>query len=211
VGKNKKYMDRLNLISVRDQLSKNRLLIFSVRDFVRIFKVLPKTARAFLSFNTKKGSFKRLKMGIYIVSNNPPSSFEIANYLQRPSYLSFETALSFYGIIPETVYTITSATTKPYKEFNLQGQNYRYNKIKKELFFGYQPIKVRETKVVLIADKEKAVLDYIYLLSLKKQSINERINLNKIDKEKLGKYIGFFKRRIRKNKAFINFIKQLHI
>lgn len=204
-------MDRLSIISVRDELSRRRVSIFSVRDFIRIFKVLPKTARAFLSFHSKRNSFKRLKKGVYIVSSNPPSSFEIANYLQKPSYVSFETALSFYGVIPETVYTITSATTGLSKEFNLYGQNYRYNKIKKELFFGYEPARARNDRVILIADREKAVLDYIYLLSLRKQPINERIDLSKIDKQKLGRYVGYFKNKIRKNKAFINFIEELKI
>lgn len=203
-------MDRLNIIYVKEELSRRRQSIFSVRDFIRIFKVRSKTARAFLSFHSKRNSFKRLKMGTYILSNNPPTMFEIANYLQRPSYISFETALSLYGIIPETVYTIISATTGPSKEYNLQNQNYRYQRVKKELFFGYRLLRIKD-KAVLVADKEKALLDYIYLLSLKKQSVNERINPSKIDTGKLGKYIGFFKMRIKKNRVFINLIKQLHI
>lgn len=204
-------MDRLELISVTNQLLSQRILIFTVKDFVRLFRVNEKRARVFLSFHTKRGAFKRVKQGIYFMSSNQPSAFEIANYIYRPSYISFETALSLHKIIPETVYTITSATTKRNKDFNILGQSISYNKIKKKLFFGYFPVKTRDNNVVLIADKEKAFLDYIYLKSLKKQPINERMDLSTIDKNILGKYIGFFKRNIRKNKSFIHLIEKFKI
>lgn len=203
-------MDRLSLITVKDELIKRGVYIFSVRDFIRIFKVLPKTARAFLSYHSKDGVFTRLKMGVYVLSGNPPTKFELANYIYKPSYISFESALSYYGIIPETVYSVTSATTKSTKDFNLLNQNYEYRKIKRKLFFGYTPIKVRN-KVILIADKEKALLDYLYLLSLKGKSFNERIDLSKIDKKKLGQYVNYFKRSVRKINALISMIERLNI
>lgn len=203
-------MDRLNLISVKDRLEHLEMSIFSVRDFVRIFNVLPKTARAFLSHHSSDNSFRRLKLGVYILPNNPPTKFELANYVHKPSYISFETALSYYGIIPETVYSITSATTNISKEFDFLNQSYRYSKLKKKLFFGYFPLKIRD-RLVLIADKEKALLDYLYLASLKKQQINERLNLDQIDRKKLGRYINFFKKNIRKINALINLIENLNL
>lgn len=204
-------MDRLGLISVTNKLISQKIIIFTVKDFVRFFNLNEKTARVFLSFHTKKNTFKRIKRGVYFMSSNPPSPFEIANYICHPSYISFETALSFHGIIPETVYTVTSATTKRNRDFNILGQSVSYNKIKKTLFFGYVPVKMRDSRIVLIADKEKAFLDYVYLKSLKKQPINERMDLSRIDKKKLGSYIGFFKRNIRKNKSFINLIAKFKI
>ena len=203
-------MDRLNLIRVKEELIRREMSIFSVRDFVRIFKVLPKTARAFLSYHSTDGVFRRVKMGIYVLPSNPPTKFELANYLYRPSYISFESALSYYGIIPETVYSVTSATTKSTKDFNFLNLDYRYHKIKKELFFGFVPVKIR-SRIILIADREKAVLDYLYLLSLKRQPVNERLNLNKIDKKKFGRYINYFKKRIRKIDTLINIVKELDL
>lgn len=203
-------MDKLKVISVQKELVRRRFGIFSVKDFARIFKVKDKTARAFLSYNSKKGVFSRIKRGAYIDSANPPIKFEIANSLWKPSYISFETALSYYGVIPETVYTITSATTRATKEFNFENQIYKFYQIKKKIFFGYELIKIRDS-AVLIADKEKALLDYLYLLSLKKQPLNERIDLTKIDRKKLGRYVNFFVRSVRKNKALIELIKSLDI
>lgn len=203
-------MAKLRVIYVQRELVRRGLVIFSVNDFARIFKVKQKTTRAFLAYNLKKGVFLRMKRGVYIYSANPPAKFEIANYLWKPSYITFETALSLYGIIPETVYTITSATTRSSKEFNFENQIYKYYQIKKKLFFGYKPIKIRD-KVVLMADKEKALLDHLYLVSLKKQLINERLDLKKIDKKKLGKYFNYFIKNIRKSKPLITLIKSLNI
>lgn len=204
-------MDRLNIVSIKDELVRQEISIFSVKDFVRIFKTNSKNTRAFLSYNSAKGRFKRLKRDTYIVTSNPPTKFEIANRLVKPSYVSFETALSFYKIIPETVYTITSATPKITREYsNIINVNYLYRKIKKELFFGYTPLKIRN-KTILIADKEKALLDYLYILSLNNKAFNERLDMTKIDKDILGKYINYFTKRIRKSKALIDLVRKLKI
>lgn len=201
-------MDKLKLISVQKTLSARKISIFSIKDFVRIFNVDPKTARAFLSYNTKIGAFKRIKRGAYCLASERLSKFELANYLYQPSYISFETAMSYYGLIPETVYTVISATSKPQKTYNFEEQAYQYIQIKKNFFFGYSPVKIRD-KTIRMADKEKAVLDYLYLASLKKQSINERLSLSKLDKKKLGFYVKFFKTHLRKNKAFLDLVKKL--
>ncbi|MBU1178789.1 hypothetical protein KKB69_00380 [Patescibacteria group bacterium] len=201
-------MDKLKLISVQKTLSLRKISIFSTKDFARTFNVDPKTARAFLSYNTKTGAFRRLKRGAYCLASELLAKFEIANYLHQPSYISFETAMSYYGLIPETVYTIISATTKAPKTFEFENQSYQYIKIKKNFFFGYSPVKIRD-KTIRMADKEKALLDYLYLASLKKLPINERLNLNKLDKKQLDFYVNFFKKHLRKNKAFLDLVKNL--
>jgi len=203
-------MDKLSLISVKDSLVRRGMSIFSVRDFINFFKVKPETAKSFLSYNTRKGHFDRLKNGVYALKSNPPTKFQIANYLQKPSYISFETALSYYGIMPETVYTVTSATTTGTKEYSVKGQSYSYQKIKRGLFFGHHPVKIRG-KIVLIANKEKAILDYIYLKSLKKAPISERLYLKDIDSERLGMFVNYFKKEVRKSDAIINYIKKLDL
>ena len=66
-------------------------------------------------------------------------------------------------------------------------------------------------RVVLIADKEKAFLDYLYLLSLKNNQLNERMDLSKIDKQKLGRYVNYFVKFIRKKSALINLLKKTNL
>jgi predicted transcriptional regulator of viral defense system len=57
----------------------------------------------------KKGALIPLKRGLFETEANTPG-FILANALLGPSYLSFEYALSYYGMIPERVMTYTSAT-----------------------------------------------------------------------------------------------------
>ncbi len=204
-------MNRISPNIVENMLIKLNISIFSIMEFSQIFSIKPATARAFLARNSKKeGShILNFKKGIYAFSINPPTKFEIANKLYQPSYISFETALSHYGIIPETVYTVTSATTKKSTEISAQHSNFKYYKIKKNLFFGYRPQKINN-KTIIMAEAEKALLDYIYILSLKKGVFNSRLDLSRIDNKKLAYYVNHFKKVVRKNKAFISLINEIY-
>lgn len=92
------------------------------------------------------------------------------------------------------VYTVTSVTTKPTREFKTPKSVFSYQRIKKSVFAGYSPI-VIEGSVVLIAEPEKALADYLYFVDLKKISLNDRLNLKRIHKGKLLKLISLFKRK----------------
>ncbi len=61
-----------------------------------------------------------VRRGLYvaIAPDTPrPESFLLANHVYGPSYVSMDSALSFYGMIPERVYEISSATTKTSRQF----------------------------------------------------------------------------------------------
>jgi len=120
--------------------------------------------------------------------------YSIANKLYQPSYVSLETALSYYGIIPEVVYAVTSVTTKPTREFKTPKSVFSYQRIKKSVFAGYSPVTI-EGHVVLLAEPEKALADYLYFVDLKKTSLNDRLHLKSIRKGKLLKFIGAFRRK----------------
>ena len=70
----------------------------------------------------KSGLLLPLKRNLYVLneydSKKTPSRFYIANQLVFPSYISLETALSFYGVIPERVYSVTSVTSKKTAQFS---------------------------------------------------------------------------------------------
>jgi predicted transcriptional regulator of viral defense system len=196
-------MKKVSLNIIEKKLLSQDISIFTLSDFAKIFGVSDKKAGLFLSRYSKKedSHFIRLKKGIYVFSLLAPEKFEIANKICQPSYISFESALSFYGIIPEIVYSITSATTKRPNSFGIGGINYEYYKLKKKLFFGCRLAEIRRKKV-FIAEKEKALLDYLYLVLLEKKVINKRIDLSKIDKKKLKYYAGIFLKNIGKKAAF---------
>ena len=113
---------------------------------------------------TKKGYLLKIKKGLYVFARDtdkiPPQ--EIALLLYEPSYLSMETALAWYGFIPEMVYAHTSVTAKINRTFDNTYGRFIYRHIKSELFWGYTEIKTTYGRY-LMAEPEKALLDYLYL------------------------------------------------
>jgi len=183
----------MKLIVAKQRLEEENLKIFTLLEFQRFFDVSSNTAQRFLQRNTKNGHFVRLKKGLYGLKNLTPYPFIIANKLYQPSYISFESALSFHHLIPETVYSITSATTKPSREFSALGQHFIYTSIKKTVYQGYAPNQ-QNGAVVLIAEPEKALADILYLVNLGKKKLPERVDMKKINKKKLKQFIENFKR-----------------
>ncbi|MFH1429127.1 MAG: hypothetical protein ABIH39_05215 [Candidatus Margulisiibacteriota bacterium] len=154
-----------------------------------------------LNYWVNKGYLTRLKNGIYAFADSLEkiNGEEISTLLYSPSYISLETALSYYGIIPEMVFSYTSVTTKTNRAFKNKLGNYIYRHIKKTLFWGYLEKGEGERKC-LFAEPEKAVLDYVYLnisrINNEHDFLNLRFNMEKINevisKEKLAKYLKAF-------------------
>lgn len=112
------------------------------------------------------GIIKSVKRGIYIPGENLnmpiPESSLIANPIYGPSYLSMETALSHYGLIPEHVYAITSMTIKPSKDFRTSIELYSYSYLPLPYYaFGIKNVKLQENQRVIMASAEKAMADKI--------------------------------------------------
>lgn len=183
----------MNWIEFEQKLNSNGLNIFTPLDIMRLTGKSEVAVRFSLHRYAKKGVLIRLKKGLYALRAKIPGEFEIANRLYIPSYVSLEYALSFYKLIPETLYTVTSITTKATREFTVSNIAYQYNKIKNELFFGYEPVR-KDNVTVLIATPEKAFLDFMYFVSLKKKPMNERINIKLLDRHKVFSYAEKFKR-----------------
>ena len=87
---------------------------------------------------------------------------DIAFLLYQPSYLSLESALAWYGFIPEIVYGYTSVTAKIPRTFENVFGRFIYRHVKSELFWGYVEMKT-DHGPFLLAEPEKALLDYFYL------------------------------------------------
>ena len=185
---------KLNRLEVEEKLKSLNFSIFTPREFKDVFCVKKNTASLFIERNLKSGLFIKLRNGFYVLTDSRPSHYFLANKLYQPSYISLEKALSHYGIIPETVYSITSITTKPTREFKTPKGIFYYQRIKKEAFMGYEP-KEMEGTTVFFAEPEKALADYLYFVDLKKISLNDRLELKGIKKNKLLSFMRLFKRR----------------
>ena len=179
---------------VREQLIDKGVLIFTPRDFQRIFQIDKIRSKYFLEEYTRSGFLLRLKKGLYTMRSDLPPEEEIANRLYQPSYISFEYALNLYNILPEMTYTITSATSKPTRNFEVEGRTITYFTIKVNAFTGYIPVK-RSGRTVLIAEKEKALVDYLYFVSLGKKPKNDRLNFSGLDLDKVFHYAGLYQRK----------------
>lgn len=187
---------KLSPLNVQKELLNQKVSLFTTREFQRIFHSSPEITKYFLETYAIKGLFTRLKNGLYAFEGRFPTNEEIANALYKPSYISFEYALAKYNIIPEIVYSITSATTKPTRIFGVTDSAFEYFKIKKQAFTGYRLIKEGGARAVhvLIAEPEKAVVDYLYFVSLGKRQPNDRMVIHGLDRTKIMHYAKLFDR-----------------
>ena len=117
-----------------------------------------------ISLEVKKGNLKRIKRGLY--SNNLKIDAPIiANVCYEPSYISFEYALSYYGIIPEFVLIYTSAVygKKNNKTYKLDVETFEYRSIPNDVFSeGIRFFKNEEGINYKMASIEKALCDVLY-------------------------------------------------
>lgn len=140
--------------------------------------------------------------------------FFTANKIYDPSYISLETALSIYNLIPEAVYTATSVTTRKTNQTKTGWGSFSYRHIKPSLFFGYK-IERYLNYSYKIAEMEKAVLDYLYLhpemdntADLKEWRFNAGEFLEKVDLEKWQNHLKRINSRTLNSRAkkFLSFI-----
>lgn len=165
---------------------------FTVADLEKVLDLKRESLYVTLNRLVKSGVLVRLAKNIYSLFTEAVDRQKIANELYFPSYLSFETALSQYGILSQIPYTQTFATLRPTKKMIIADVAVEYSHIKKELFFGYT---LKNGKY--IAEREKALLDELYMVSMGKRSIvTEELDLKDIDKNKLEKYAKKFPAQI---------------
>ena len=146
---------------------KSELRDFTIFSLNEIRNIEPDFYRPRLNEWQDKGYIKKVIRGYYIFSDLKLSEeilFKIANRIYLPSYISLESALSYYHLIPESVYGITSISTRKTYHFRTSIGEFIYRTLKPPLFFGYDLIKFQE-KYLKMASIEKALLDYFYLHS----------------------------------------------
>ncbi len=180
---------------IEEKLEKQGLMVFTSQDLRRAAGLSAASAKYLLIRYVKKGIIIKLKenRGLYCLKRFPPHPWLVANKLFRPSYISLETALAHYRAIPESVYGITSVTPLTTKTFHALGSAFSFQKIKKAVYFGYLPIEVDGT-TVLIAGKEKALADYLYFVHLGKKTLNDRLRWSIFDKPLVLRHLKSFER-----------------
>lgn len=172
--------------------------IFSLRD---VLKALPDFNRIQLDRWEKKGYLRKVKRGFYCFSTqdfNQDFLFYAANKIYAPSYVSLDLALKHYGFIPEEIFQVTSVSTKKATRFESSLGHFSYRHIQPALYWGYRLVDFGEQKI-LLAEPEKAILDYLYFhskLKTRDDFLGLRFNgdefRDRVNVERFEKYLANF-------------------
>lgn len=150
-------------------------------------------ARAKIKRMADSGELIPLVRGLYETDKNIPG-YCLAASICAPSYLSFDFALSYHGLIPEAVYSFTSATfdKRKKKTFKNYFGNFTYQDIPKEVYPYGILLKEENGYYFQVATPEKALCDKLYsvspLYTLKalKVFLFEDIRIDETELEKLN-------------------------
>jgi len=189
--------------------------VFSLQD---VQKIAPNFNRIQLDRWQKKGYIKRIKKEYYYFTDKEIDQnflFYLSNKIYSPSYISLEKAFQYYDFIPEEIFQVTSVSSKKTTKFTTSMGNFSYRHIKPSIFFGYRMLDYGKQKI-LLAEPEKAVLDYLYLNprlkaadDFREMRINKQEFLGKIDYTKLQRYLKAFENKLLSSrvKIFLNTVK----
>ena len=130
-------------------------------------EISPAAVRLQISRWSQAGKIIQLRSGLYALSppyqKVKPHPFVIANRMVHGSYVSCQSALAFYGLIPEIVPATTSITTIRRGEWNTLWGWFYFQQVKMAFFYGYRLVDLGGEQQAFVAAPEKALLDLIYL------------------------------------------------
>jgi len=120
-----------------------------------------------LSRWAKAGKLIQLTKGLYMLAGPyrklTPHPFVLANAMKNASYVSLQSALAYFGMIPEHVPTVTSVTTQRPARVETPLGRFLFRHIKKDWFKGYTQVDLGSGQKAFVATPEKALLDMVYL------------------------------------------------
>lgn len=127
----------------------------------------PADVRRQLSRWTATGKVVQLRRDVYVLAEPwrriDPHPFVVANALNRPSYVSLQSALAYHGLIPEAVPVTTSVTAGRPEVVDTPVGRFTFRHIRREALFGFETAVVWNGQEARIADPAKALLDLVYL------------------------------------------------
>ncbi|MBI5152813.1 hypothetical protein HZA39_04725 [Candidatus Peregrinibacteria bacterium] len=147
----------------------------AIRQFSRQYELKDATIDTYISRFLKRKEIFQLKKGLYVSADffnknksNITYSFYLANILRVPSYVSSWTALQYYNLTTESIYTITSITLKVTRTYKTKAGTFSYQSMKKELFSDFSLVEgapapsSRGGFDFFIASPAKALFDLLY-------------------------------------------------
>ena len=127
----------------------------------------PANVRSQLNRWVRSGHVLRLRRGVYALVKPYRQAmahpFSVANVLKKASYVSLQSALAYYGMIPEYVPVTTSVTTSRPEQFETPIGRFEFRHVTNRLFYGFSEKEVAPGEFALLADPYKALVDLLYL------------------------------------------------
>ena len=172
---------------VYKKLAEKQFFVFSFEDLTVFYpKENRGSLRQYLSRWKKSGWIASLRKGLYELTypkdHNIPDFF-IANKLYAPSYVSLETALSYYSILPEVSMAVVSISPKITRRFKNSHGLFIYHSVQPEAFRGVG-IEKHGGLDILIAEPEKALVDFIYFKTRRAGKLD--LDAERLDKKKVA-------------------------
>ncbi len=174
-------------------------VFFASADAARALGVSEASARLACHRYFKKGYLVRPKRDVYVLADKwkrleNPELYALANWLQVPSYVSFQTALSYHQATTQVQRDfIESAAVTRTKTLETGNITFRYMKLDRKLYFGF-----KRAEGFFMAGPEKAFLDALYLMSLARYRLDmSALDLQKFNRRKLKTMSHFFSKPTR--------------
>lgn len=153
---------RMVLSKYSDQPLSTQVLLGLLRGYSRPYDKIMEMVNQGILIQLRRG----LYMTSTMVSPITPEPFLIANHFYGPSYISIDSALFHWGLIPERVFEISSVTLKISKKIRVQNVVYSYTHLPIAYYpLGIQSLSLTKTQTVLIASPEKALCDKVITTS----------------------------------------------
>jgi len=181
-------------------LTNSKKSVFSLKDVQALWDIKNNTTKILIKRMVDQGLVLRIGKGYYAIDKDF-NTYELANLIISPSYVSFNSALFYHGVAFQKSDTIKSVSLLNYKR-NLGGLNFKYHAMKKLLFFNLDGIDYKNN--LSMAFPERALLDCFYFGLLPNLD-----NVNKINFTYLKKISIFYPKSVIKkvNKFIKNYDK----
>jgi len=165
-GDSEESMINARIIQLMEKSGKS---YFALADLTNYLGAPSATLKVSLSRLVKQKKIVRIARGYYSLPQRLPDLEQLAVEIGYPAYISLESALSAQGILSQAPAQYTLVTTNRSRSLTAAGTTLEYSHIQPRLFWGFKIIKQSQ-----IARPEKALLDELYLIGLKKRSLDIR-------------------------------------
>lgn len=188
------------LVNLREEEKMHPILGFAETAYIEAQNLIPllgdyTNPRDFIARLVKRGDLIRLKNGFFVIAEKIKKSAvpypQIGNLLYGPSYISLEWALSYYGMIPEGVYVVTSVAATKSKSYHTPLGTFDYHYLSHDRYAIGIDQKESFAGRFLIATPEKALADLIHFKSRNLETVEDMlidlIEARRIDENDLKK------------------------